>query len=186
MALSRKRALELVAHYLTDPRLIRHVLAVEAAMQALARKLGKDESRWGLAGLLHDIDFELVNRDFAAHGSSAGAILSEHGLDEEIIDAVLMHNESWHGRERISEFQRALAASDRLTFVIISAARALPDKMLHEVTKEVVMERIHSEHFRGTVEYANILECEKIGIPLPEFVSICLEAMKKVSARLGM
>jgi predicted hydrolase (HD superfamily) len=120
------------------------------------------------------------------HGSRAGAILAEHGIDDEIIDAVIMHNESWHGKERVTEFQRALAASDRLTFVIISLGRALPDKMLHGVTTEAVMERIHSERFKAGHEYPNILECELIGIPLAEFVSICLEAMKEASDRLGM
>lgn len=186
MAISRKEALNLVEQHFTDRRLIRHVLAVEAVMHALARRLGRDEERWGLAGLLHDIDIELVERDFTLHGSRAGAILAEHGIDDEIIDAVIMHNESWHGKERVTEFQRALAASDRLTFVIISLGRALPDKMLHGVTTEAVMERIHSERFKAGHEYPNILECELIGIPLPEFVSICLEAMKEASDRLGM
>ncbi len=186
MAVSREEALAIVEQYITDRRLTRHVLAVEAVMRALAQRLGRDEERWGLAGLLHDIDIELVERDFTLHGSKAGAILAGLDLDDEIIDAVLMHNESWHGRERTNEFQRALAAGDRLTFVIISIARALPDKMLHGVTVDAVMERLHSAGFRTKPEYENILECEKIGIPLREFVSICLEAMKAESDRLGM
>ncbi|HVN24550.1 MAG TPA: HD domain-containing protein [Syntrophorhabdales bacterium] len=186
MSVSRKEAFHLVKQYITDRRLIRHVLAVEAVMRALARKLGRDEEQWGLAGLLHDIDIEVVERDFTIHGSQAGSILTRHGLDHELIDAVLMHNESWHGRERTTEFQQALAASDRLTFVIISVGRALPDKMLHGVTVSAVMERIHSERFRAMPEYENILECEKIGIPLAEFVTTCLDAMKRASDKLGM
>ncbi|HUJ89906.1 MAG TPA: HD domain-containing protein [Syntrophorhabdales bacterium] len=186
MSLSREEAFAIVGRYITDRRLTRHILAVEAVMRALAQRLGRDEERWGLAGLLHDIDIELVDRDFTLHGSKAGAILAEHEIDDEIIDAVTMHNESWHGRERTNEFQRALAASDRLTFVIISVARALPDKMIKGVTLDAVMERLHSEKFKTMPEYENILECEKIGIPLREFVLICLEAMKAVSDRLGM
>jgi uncharacterized protein len=186
MALSREEALALAKKYITDRRLVRHVLAVEAVMKALARKLGREEERWGLAGLLHDIDIELVDRDFTIHGSQAAGILSEHGIDEEIIDAITMHNESWHGKERTEEFHHALAAGDRLTFVIISVGRALPDKRLEGVTVDSVMERLHSQHFRRTPQYANILECDKIGIPLREFVAICLEAMKQVSDRLGM
>jgi putative nucleotidyltransferase with HDIG domain len=186
MSLSREAALTIVGQYITDRRLTRHILAVEAVMRALAQRLGRDEERWGLAGLLHDIDIEMVDRDFTLHGSKAGAILAGLGVDDEIIDAVTMHNESWHGRERINEFQRALAAGDRLTFVIISVARALPDKMLEGVTVNAVMERLHSQSFRSTPQYENILECEKIGIPLREFVSICLQAMKAESGRLGM
>ncbi len=186
MAISRDEAISLVGQYVTDPRLIRHILATEAVMRALAQKLGRDEERWGLAGLLHDIDIELVDRDFTLHGSKTGPILTKHGVDDEVIDAVTMHNESWHGRERTSEFQHALAAGDRLTFVIISVARALPDKMLKGVTVNAVMERLHSPSFRTRPEYENILECEKVGIPLHEFVSVCLEAMKAQSNRLGM
>ena len=186
MTPSREEALAIVEQYVTDRRLTRHILAAEAVMRALALRLGRDEERWGLAGLLHDIDIDLVNRDFTLHGSKAGAILAEHGVDGDIIDAVTMHNESWHGKERTREFQHALAAGDRLTFVIISVARALPDKMLKGVTVDAVMERLHSQRFRTTPQYANILECEQIGIPLGEFVSICLEAMKAVSDRLGM
>lgn len=186
MAISRNEALNLAKEHITDRRLIRHILAVEATMRALARRLGRDEERWGLAGLLHDIDIELVDRDFTRHGSGAAAILGQREVDDEIIDAVIMHNESWHGKERINEFQRALAASDRLTFVIISLGRALPDKMLKGVTVDAVMERVLSEAFRKKPEHGNILECEKIGIPLREFVSICLDAMKKESVSLGM
>ncbi len=186
MALSRDEAYALTKKYIKDRRLVRHVLAVEAVMQALARRLGRDEEQWALAGLLHDIDIELVDRDFTVHGSKAGGILSEHGIDEEIIDAVTMHNESWHGRKRTEEFQHALAAGDRLTFVIISVGRRLPDKTLCGVTVDAVMERLESQSFMRTPQYANILECEKIGIPLRDFVTICLEAMKGASDRLGM
>jgi putative nucleotidyltransferase with HDIG domain len=186
MAPSREEALAIVGQYITDRRLTRHILAVEAVMRTLAHRLGRDEERWGLAGLLHDIDIELVDRDFTIHGSKAGALLAGLNLDDEIMDAVLMHNESWHGRERTNEFQRALAAGDRLTFVIISIARALPDKMIKGVTTDAVLERLHSQTFMAMPQYENILECEQIGIPLQEFVSICLEAMKAVSDRLGM
>ena len=186
MTPSRDEALAIVEQYITDRRLTRHILAVEASMRPLARRLGRDEEQWGLAGLLHDIDIELVNRDFTLHGSRAGAILAKHGIDDEIMDAIAMHNETWHGRERTNEFQHALAASDRLTFVIISVARALPDKMIKGVTADAVMERLQSQTFRAKPQYENILECEKIGIPLREFVVICLEAMKAVSDRLGM
>jgi uncharacterized protein len=186
MALSRDEALSIVEQHITDRRLVRHILAAEAAMRALARRLGRDEERWGLAGLLHDIDIELVNREFTLHGSKTGAILTAHGVDGEVIDAVTMHNEWWHGKERTNEFQYALASSDRLTFVIISVGRALPDKTLKGVTVDAVMERLQSPHFRSTPQYKNILECEKIGIPLREFVAICLEAMKTASDRLGM
>ena len=186
MALSRDDAFAIVEQYITDRRLVRHILAVEAVMQALARRLGRNKEQWGLAGLLHDIDIELVNRDFTRHGSRAVDILAEQGVDEEIIDAVTMHNESWHGRERTKEFQHALAAGDRLTFVIISVGRALPDKTLQGVTVDAVMTRLRAQSFRSTPQYENILECEKIGIPLREFVAICLEAMKAASDRLGM
>ena len=186
MAVSREEALAVVEQYISDRRLIRHILATETVMRALARRLGRDEIKWGLAGLLHDIDIELVDRDFTRHGSKAGAILTGLGVDDEIIDAVTMHNESWHGRGRISEFQYALAASDRLTFVIISVGRALPDKALKGVTVDTVMERLQSQTFKAMPEYENILECERIGIPLREFVTICVEAMKAESDRLGM
>ena len=91
--MDRLQAIELLHQYVKSPNMINHCLASEAVMRALAKKLGRDEEKWALAGLLHDLDVENVNNDMYIHGKETARILSELNVDEEIIDAIRMHNE---------------------------------------------------------------------------------------------
>ncbi len=150
--------------------MINHYLASEAVMRALARRLGRDEDKWGLAGLLHDLDVEMVNGDMTIHGKETARILEEKGVDPEIIDAIRMHNESSSGEKRSKEFQYALAAGETITGMIVATTLVYPDKKLASVKPKSVVKRMKEKKFAASVRRENIMECEKIGIPLPEFV----------------
>jgi putative nucleotidyltransferase with HDIG domain len=166
--------------------MIAHSLASEAVMRALARRLGRDEERWGLAGLLHDLDVELCNADLDVHGLESERILREKGLDADIIDAIRMHNEKAAGSGRSTEFQHALAAGETITGLILAAAMVTPDRKLASVKAKSVLKRMKEKAFAASVNRENIRECERIGIPLEEFVELSLQAMGEIGDRLGL
>jgi len=186
MSLTNEQTLQLLNKYVTNERMINHCLASEVVMRALARRLGRDEEAWAAAGLLHDLDIEIVGGDLKVHGLEAEKILKEHGVDPEIIDAVVMHNEAVTDRKRETEFQHALAAAETITGLIVATAMVYPDKKLASVKTKSIVKRMKEKAFAASVNRDNIRECEQIGIPLDEFVGIALTAMQGISDRLGL
>jgi len=184
--MERTKALELLHEYIKSPNMLNHCLASEAVMRALARRLGRDEEKWGLAGLLHDLDVEMVEGDMYIHGKETAKILTEKGLDPEIIDAIRMHNETSAGEKRSLEFQHALAAGETITGMIVATTLVYPDKKLASVKPKSVVKRMKEKKFAASVRRENIMECEKIGIPLPEFVRISVDAMREISDEIGL
>ena len=184
--MTRQEALELLGQCIRNERMIAHSLASEAVMRALARRLGRDEEKWALAGLLHDLDVELCSADLDVHGLETERILKEKGLDADIIDAVRMHNEKAAGAARSTEFQHALAAGETVTGLIIATAMVYPDKKIASVKAKSVVKRMKEKAFAASVSRENIRECEKIGISLEEFVELSLKAMGEISDRLGL
>ena len=184
--MEREKALTLLHNYIKSPNMLSHCYASEAVMKALARHLGRDEEKWGLAGLLHDLDVEIVKGDMYAHGKETARILSELGLDQDVINAIRMHNETSAGEKRNTEFQHALAAGETITGMIVATALVYPDKKLASVKAKSVIKRMKEKKFAASVRRENILECEKIGIPLPEFAAISLRAMQGISEQIGL
>ena len=186
MEYTREKALELLKKYVKNERMLNHSYASEAVLRALAEKTGNDVEKWGIAGLLHDIDVEITGANPKTHGTEAIQILQKEGIDEEIIDAVSMHNEESSGRERTTEFQHALAAGETITGLIVATTLVYPDKKIAGVKPKSVVKRMKEKAFAASVNRETILECEKIGIPLPEFVEISLNAMRGISQKLGL
>ena len=184
--MTREEAFNLLGQYIKNDRMINHCLASEAVMRALANRLGRDEEKWGLAGLLHDLDVELCNADLSVHCLETERILKEKGLDPEIIDAIKMHNEKAAGAVRSTEFQHALAAGETVTGLIIATTMVYPDKKIASVKGKSVVKRMKEKAFAASVSREYILECEKIGIPLEEFVEISLKAMNGISNQIGL
>lgn len=183
---TREQALDLLKQYISNEKMIFHCLASEAVMKALAGRLGRDEEKWGLAGLLHDIDVEITNADPKVHGLKAVEILNDAGVDPEIIDAVKMHNEEATGMDRSTQFQHALAAGETITGLIIATTLVYPDKKLQSVKPESVTKRMKEKAFAASVNRDTIRECGKIDIPLQEFAEICVNAMKGISDQIGL
>lgn len=184
--MNRAKALELLHEYIKNPRMINHCLAAEVVMKALAKRLGRDEGKWGLAGLLHDLDVEKVEADPKIHGLETARILEEKGLDPEIIDAIKMHNEEATGLERTTEFQHALSCGETITGMIIATTLVYPDKKLASVKPKSVTKRMKQAAFAASVSREKIKECELIGIPLAEFAELSVEAMKTISDEIGL
>lgn len=184
--MTRSDAESLLKKYIRNEKMLYHCYASEAVMRALARKLGRDEEKWGIAGLLHDIDSEITNADPEKHALVAAELLRDEGLEEDIIDAIMMHNEEATKLERTTEFQHALAAGETITGLIYATALIYPDKKIKDVKPKSVIKRMKQSAFAASVSRENIKECEKIGIPLNEFVEISLNAMKEIAEEIGL
>ncbi len=183
--INRNEAVKLLEENISAENMRRHCYASEAVLRAIARRLGRDEEEWGLAGLLHDIDVEITNADPYTHGPYAEKLLKGK-ISDQALDAIIMHNEVATGKERTSEFQHALAAGETITGLIIATALIYPDKKIASVKPKSITKRMKQKAFAASVKRENIMECEKIGIPLPEFAELALNAMKEIDEVLGL
>ena len=183
--ISPENALIFLNQYVKSPNMIKHCLASKAVLETLALRLNKDQVEWGMAGLLHDIDVEITQGDPYRHGPYAATLL-EGMLSDEAIDAIVMHNEMATGKERTTVFQHALAAGETITGLIMATAMVYPDKKLASVKTKSITKRMKEKAFAASVKRENIMECELIGIPLEEFAELSLQAMQKISDKLGM
>ena len=176
----------LLKKYVRNEKMLYHCYASEAVMRALANKLGRDEEKWGLAGLLHDIDSEITSADPKKHALVAEELLRDEGIDEDILDAILMHNEEATGMERSTEFQHALAAGETITGLVYATALVYPDKKIKDVKPKSVTKRMKQSAFAASVSRENIMECEKLGLSLNEFAEISVNAMKEIAEKIGL
>ncbi len=183
---SREYYLDLLNRNVNNPKMIAHSLASEAVLRALATRLGEDVDLWGVAGLLHDIDVEITSSDSKQHSLVGAEMLEAEGLPKELVDAVKMHNEMSTGLERTTRFQYALAAGETVTGLIFATAIVQPDKKISSVKVKSVVKRMKEKLFAASVNRDTIMECEKFGIPLDEFVALSIEALLPVAPELGM
>jgi uncharacterized protein len=183
--ITREEAVKILDENIQAENMKKHCFASEAVMRAIARKLGRDEEEWGIAGLLHDIDVELTHADPYTHGPYAEKLLKGK-ITGEALDAIMMHNEVATGRERTTEFQHALAAGETITGLITATALVYPDKKVASVKTKSITKRMNERAFAASVKRENILECEKISIPLNEFAELSLKAMQEISDVLGL
>jgi len=183
--ISRENAYKLLNQHIQNANMIKHCVASEAVLRAIARKLDKDQEEWGIAGLLHDIDVEITNADPYKHGPYA-AVMLDGLLSAEAIDAIVMHNEMATGKERTTVFQHALAAGETITGLIMATAMVYPDRKLASVKTKSITKRMKEKAFAASVNRDIIMECEKIGLSLDEFAVISVAAMQKIADRIGL
>lgn len=180
MNMTRDQAVELLHQYIKSDRMIRHCLASEAVLRAMARRLGRDEEKWGLAGLLHDLDVEITHADPKVHGLETVRILGELGVDEEILEAIKLHNEEATDIPRTKELHHALAAGETITGLVVATAMVYPDRKIASVKPKSIVKRMKEKAFAASVKRENIMECERVGIPLPEMAALSIEAMSGI------
>lgn len=184
--LTRDEAIKLLREKVHDENLIKHMLATEAVMRALAKKFNEDEEKWGLTGLLHDIDYEETKDNPEIHSKIGANWLKELGFPEDIVHAVLAHNER-HGVERSSLLDKALYAVDPVTGFIIAVALVRPDKKLQSVELKSMKKKFKEKSFAAGADREQIKTCEtELGIPLDEFLEISLNALITIADELGL
>lgn len=181
--MKREEALDLVKLKLKNNNLIKHSLAVEACMRKLAQKFSGNKEIWGLAGLLHDLDYEETKDNFSKHGFVTAEILEEKGVNKDIIEAIKAHPGHI---ERKTNMAKALYAVDPLTGLIVAAALMHPQKKLEALDLQFVLNRFKERSFARGANREQIKSCSDLGLGLEEFISVCLEAMKEISGDLGL
>ncbi len=183
--MTRQEALEKLKENISNQNLIKHCLAVEAVMRALACFFKENEERWALAGLLHDIDYEKVEGDPVKHSLFGAKMLKDFGLDEEICQAVRMHNEV-HGIIPQTLMEKALFVTDPLTGLIVASVLVLPSRKIKDLELESVIKRFKEKSFAKGADREIIKKCRDfLGLELEEFIKIGLKAMQDIDKELG-
>ncbi|MDH7496986.1 MAG: HDIG domain-containing protein [Syntrophomonadaceae bacterium] len=183
--MAREDALQLLQQHLHNRNLFNHCLAVEAIMRAVARRFGEDEEAFGLAGLLHDIDYDSTANDMARHSQVGSEILAAAGLPPEIVYAVRVHNDA-HGLPRTTLMDRALYAADPVSGLIVAAALIRPEKRLQAVDLDFLLNRFREKSFARGARRAQIAACQECGLGLEEFLDLALRAMQAQAEQLGL
>ncbi len=183
--MDRTEALESIRENVENENLIKHMLATEAIMIALAKRFGEDEAEWGLAGLLHDIDVELTGGDMTTHSKLGADLARDLGAGEAIANAILCHNET-HGITPKTNLEKALYCADPLTGLITAAVLVRPDKKLASLEAKSVRKRFKEKSFAAGASREQIAKCSEIGLELDEFIVIGVEAMQGIAQDLGL
>jgi putative nucleotidyltransferase with HDIG domain len=187
---SREEVLALQHEYTKSDSLRKHMLAVEAAMRAYAVKFGEDADRWGLAGLIHDFDYE--RHPNAEHSSTDGhpaygvGVLRQRGWPEDILQAILGHA-TYSGVPRESLMAKTLFAVDELTGLVTATALVRPSRSLHEVDARSVKKKMKDKAFaRGVNRDDVLLGAQELGVDLDEHIQFVVDAMKGTADALGL
>jgi len=185
---TRHEAWQLVTEYTTAPHLIRHMLAVEAAMMAYARRFGEDPELWGLVGLLHDFDYERYpDISQEGHPVVGSRILRERGYPEVVIRAILAHASEVTGVYPETPLEKTLVAVDELTGFLVAVALVRPTKSILDVELPSVKKKWKQKEFAAAVNRKEIEEAAAaLGVPLDEHIQIVLDAMKAIASDLGL
>jgi uncharacterized protein len=187
--ISRQEAMCLLEEYNKDRSDFIHYMESEAIMGALAKKLGEDESYWKMLGLLHDIDWGITKTEPTSHLAKAPEILRKAGFDDNFIETVLSHGYGWDcaglkDMKRTKKIEFALAASETVTGLIHAYAILRGGIAGMEVSG--LKKRMKDKRFAAGVNRELIMECEKIGLSLDEFLEIAIKALQDVADELGL
>lgn len=185
MKLSREGAWDLLNEYTKNPNLIKHALAVEAAMRTYARKFGEDEERWGMVGLLHDFDYDLYP-DPRDHPAVGARILEEKGYPEDMVYAVKAHANHMN-LPRKSLMDKTLFAVDELSGLITAATLVRPGKKVAELPVKSVKKRMKDKAFARSVNRDDIRSgAEELGVDLGEHIALVIQSMAGIASELEL
>ena len=187
---SRDSALALMHEYTASDSLRKHMLAVEAAMRAYAERYGEDPERWGLAGLMHDFDYERFPNDAHSpseeHPSEGVRLLRAHGYPGDILQAILGHA-PYTGVPRETQMAKALFAVDELTGLITATALVKPSKSVHEVEAKSVRKKMKDKAFARGVSREDVVQgAAELGVELDAHIQFVIEAMRRSAPALGL
>lgn len=183
--MDREHGLQLLKEYIQKEHLIKHMLSVEACMRAIAKKFDENVEDFGLAGLLHDIDYELTNEKPEKHGTVGAEILEKQGVSQEILQAIKAHSHL-SGEPRQSTMAKMLYALDPLSGLLIACALMTPDKKLASINTAFVLKRFKEKRFAAGANRDQIKTCEEYGISLDQLIEISIGAMQGISEELGL
>jgi putative nucleotidyltransferase with HDIG domain len=182
---NREEAYQLFTEYNTNDSLIKHGLAVEAAVRAYARKFGEDEEKWGIAGMLHDIDYER-HPSIEEHGKVGAELLRAHGYPDDIVYAVEAHND-YHGLPRTDLLTKTIFACDEVTGLITATALVRPNKSIIGLEASSVRKKMKDKAFARGVNREDIIKgAAELGVDLNTHIAFVIEAMASIAPDLGL
>ena len=182
--MDRSEAWNLLCEYTKNENLRKHALAVEACLRAYARKLGEDEEKWSVVGLIHDFDYEIYP-NAPDHPLKGSEILKEKGVSEEVRRAILGHAD-YTGVARDTQLAKVLFACDELAGFITACALVRPDRIATLEAKSV-RKRMKDKAFARSVSREDIIKsADELGVPLDEHITFCIDAMRGIAAQLGL
>jgi len=180
--MTRDEAISLLKERIKNVNLIKHMLAVEAIMRKLADYFGEDVDKWGIVGLLHDLDYEETFKDFPNHGLVTAEILKGK-VDNEVINAIRAHTGLV---ERKTLLEKAIYCADPVSGFIVAAALVLPSKKISDLKVENLLNRFKEKHFAKGASRPQMESCSELGLSLEQFLQISLDAMASISKELGL
>ena len=183
--MNREDALSLLKENLSNENLVKHCLAVEAIMKKTAEYLQEDTEKWGLVGLLHDIDYEKTKDNTKAHATIGAEMLSGM-VDEEITKAIKSHNFENTGVVPETRMELCLVAADAVSGLVIACALVMPSKRLNDVRLDTVKEKFKTKDFARNCNRGKMLYCEKINIEKDKFFELSLNALQNIAEDLGL
>ncbi|GAC1524758.1 MAG: HDIG domain-containing protein [Chloroflexota bacterium] len=188
---TRQDAWELMTSYTASESLRRHMMAVEAAMRAYARKFGENEDKWGLAGLLHDFDYEQhpnpnAEADPDEHPLFGAAVLEQQGYPDDVVYAIKTHADYLH-LPRTHRMDQALFAVDELSGLITAAALVRPDKSIDQLEPRSVRKKMKDKAFARGVNRDDVINgATELGVDLDEHIAFVIDAMRAIASELGL
>jgi putative nucleotidyltransferase with HDIG domain len=185
MMLTRDEALSLVNKHVSKKNVVYHMIAVEAIMRSTARHFGEDEEKWGLVGLLHDVDYEKTEATPEKHSLLAQEILSGV-IPDDMIKAIKTHNAKYTGVMPENRMEKALVACDAISGLLIACALVMPSKKLADVKVESVAKKFKDKDFARGADRERIVICEEIMIPREKFFEIALSGLKEAASQIGL
>jgi|SRR3989338_2033607 len=188
LPINREEALNLIEQYSKNNSDIIHYLESEAIMGVLARRLGENEEYWKMLGLLHDVDWGITKSDTKKHLTKAPDILKKAGFDDKFIQTVLSHGYGWDcadlkDKKRTENVEYALACAETVTGLIHSYA--LMRKSFEGMEVNGLKKKMKDKRFAAGINREVILECEKIGLSLDEFLDIAIKAVQSIAKEVG-
>ena len=183
--MNRDEALAIVNEFIENQNLVRHMLAVEAALRFYAQKFNEDEELWGVTGLLHDFDWE-IHPTLDEHPQAGEPLLRARGVPEKVIRAILSHADHT-GVARQSQMEKALFACDEITGLITAVALVRPSRSLMDLSVKSVKKKWKDKAFAAGANRDEITQgAEEFGIELWEHTDNVIEAMRRVAPELGL
>ncbi len=183
--MQRQQALEIVRNYVKNEALVRHMLSVEAVMRAYAETLDEDVELWGLAGLLHDFDWE-IHPTSEEHPLAGLPILRETGVPDSVLDAIAGHADHT-GVPRVSRLAKALFACDEITGLITAVALVRPSRSLYDLQASSVRKKWKDKSFAAGADRDVMAQgAQEFGVELWKHVDFAIKAMRNIAKDLNL
>lgn len=183
--ITKEKALNMIDDNIDTENLKKHTWAVGQIMKRLAEELDKDEKKWEILGLVHDLDYE-ETKDNPENHALKSAEMVEGMVPDDVVRAIKSHNHKHTSVEPESDMENALIAADAVSGLVVATALVMPNSKLEEARPESVEKKFDDSSFAKNIDRGRILYCEKIGMERDDFLELSLYALQDIDDKLGL